>query len=186
MYDVNFFEGYLPKPKKTNYTALIMLLIGVLLIGAIGFLEFTHYENRNSLKEEIKRYEAENNDPEVHEQLAQYEAKKQVQMEMSSTLSKLEIIDVFMLIKKVVYSGLLTEVSKSVPDNCYINDISIEDNTVNISGYADGYESVAQFQHQLRDVDRLKLVFTPTISEDNSNYAFSIAALIELGVIYED
>ncbi len=92
----------------------------------------------------------------------------------------------YLKVKKVIYSGLLTDISRSVPDNCYINDISIDNNTVNITGYADSYESVAQFQHQLRGVDRLKLVFAPNMAEDNSNYSFSIAALIKVEVLYED
>ncbi len=88
--------------------------------------------------------------------------------------------------KNAVYSGLIGEITMAVPENCFIMDISIGEDNIMISGYADGYESVAQFQHQLRSIDRLRVIFNPNISKEDANYSFSIAGKVKVEVADEN
>ncbi len=185
MYDINFFEPYLPQPKKTNVALIGFIIFLVLIIGAIGYLELDYNSKKNDLVDSIDKVKAKTDDPELKEKLEKLSAKKQIQTSLTDTLDRLTLVDAYMQVKKTVYSGLLTDVTNSVPENCYIRDINIENDIIKISGYAKGYDSIAQFEHQLRQMKKLKQVFSPSMSEENSNYAFSISAIMKVEVNYE-
>ncbi len=186
MHDINFFQQYLPKPKKKDYGMLLMLILLLLVVCAIAYFEYDYYMKSTALKTHIKEVEAKNKDPETLKQLEIIDRKNQIHMSLDQTLGKLSIVDSYMNLKKTVYAGLLTDISDSVPEKCYISDISIENDTVNITGFADSYESVAQFQHQLRELDKLQYVFSPNMAEQNANYAFTLAVLMKVEVDYEE
>ncbi len=178
MYDINFFESYLPKPKKTNYLLLFAILILLLFIGAIGFFEYQHYLKKTELEKKIEEFESQYNSSKVSDELSKFADKKIMQQTLGSTLAKLDVVDQYLDYKKVVYSGLLSEISRSVPDKVFIAEIQIEEHTVVISGFAESYKAIAQFQHQLRSVESLGYVFAPEMQESESNYSFSLAAAI--------
>ncbi len=182
MYDINFFESYLPKPKKTNYLLLFGLLILILLLAGIAYLEYDHYLKVKTMNDKIQKFENDSNSSGVKNELNNFKEKKQIQLELGSTLAKLDVVDTYLNMNKVVYAGLLSDVSRAVPSNCFISQIEIANNTINISGYAESYRSIAQFQHQLRSVERLTYVFAPVMKKTDLNHTFTIACLIQLEV----
>lgn len=186
MYDINFFERYKPKPKKTNYYALAGLCLVALLVFAIIFFEIGFMTKQSELQTKIDEINTEISSPANVKLIKEIDEKNVHNIELSRVLERLGIVDSFMGAKNVVYSGLVGEISKSVPAKCFIRDISIGESSIMITGFADGYESVAQFQHQLRTIQRLTTIFNPNIEEDNANYSFSIAGKVKMEVLDEN
>lgn len=182
MYDINFFERRKPKPKKTNYLALLVLAIVALLLLAIVLLEFGFIKEKNRIQEDMDMVQSDLENPETISLLKNINEKQAQNIELSRVLERLNIVDGFMGAKNVVYHGLIDEISRAVPENCFINQIQVGEDSVSIVGFADSYESVAQFQHQLRKIKRLGVIFNPNISKESANYSYSIAGLVKVEV----
>ncbi len=186
MRDINLFDRFKPEPKKTNYIGLLLLLLFALLIVFIAFNEFKFYNEKGQLEHEIEELKAFSNSPEIKEKLREIEEKQALNQELASMLTRLVFIDVFMDTSNVVHDGLLTSISTAVPENCFLNSVKVSLFSVNLDGYADSYESVAEFQHKLRLTGKLYTLFNPTISEENANYAFSFVARVFEGGLDEN
>ncbi len=178
MHDINLFDRFKPEPKKTNYLGLLMFLLFAILIAFIVYSEFNFYSEKNKLEHEIEELRAFSNSQEVKDKLQEIEEKQRLSQDLSAMLTKLVFVDVFMDLSNVVYDGLLTSISTSVPENCFLKNVKISVASVNLDGYADSYESVAEFEHRLRLTGKLYTLFNPTISEENANYAFSFVAKV--------
>lgn len=186
MYDIDLFARKHPKPKKTNYLALISILALLLLAGAIFFLEFTFLKSKSDLNQQIEELEYSINDPATVAKLKMADEQKMRNTELERVLERLNIVDSFMEVSNTVYYGLIEEISKSVPENCFISNITISEVNIQITGFADSYESVALFQHQLRDITRLAYVFNPAITKEGANYSYEINAILRVEVTNEN
>ncbi len=178
MHDINLFDRFKPQPKKTNYIGLLLFLLFAILIGFIGYNELKFYNEKKQLVSEIENLKNYSNSQEVKEKLREIDEKQRLNEELTAMLQKLVFVDVFMDLSNIVYDGLLTSISTAVPENCFLNNVKISASSVNLDGYADSYESVAEFEHKLRLCGKLYTLFNPTISEQNANYAFSFVAKV--------
>lgn len=186
MYDIDLFSRKHPKPKKANYLALIVILVLLLLGGAIFFFEFNYLRTKSEISEKMILLDEEISNPATIAKLAKADEERVRNTELERVLERLNIVDSFMEVSNTVYYGLIEEISKSVPEHCYIVNINIAEVNIQISGFADSYESVAQFQHQLREMPRLAYVFNPSITKDGANYSYEISAILRVEVTNEN
>ncbi len=186
MYDINLFERFKPQPKERNYFMLVSIFLLIVLLALIGLNEFDFYRKKSKLQAEINELKSYSQNLEVRKKVADANKKQLEDQQLEEVVTSLTFIDSFMDSKNVVHDGLLTAISTAVPQNCFLNNIKIMDAKVNLSGYADGYESVAEFQHRLRGTEKIGMIFNPTISEENANYAFSFVGKVIKEARYEN
>lgn len=186
MYDIDLFARKHPKPKKTNYMALIIVLVLLLLAGGIFYLEFSFLRTKTELDDKLIELDDNINNPVTLAKLKDADDQKMRNTELERVLERLNIVDSFMEVSNTVYYGLIEEISQSVPENCFISEINIAEVNITISGFADSYESVAQFQHQLREIQRVAYVFNPSINKEGANYSYEISAILRVEVTNEN
>lgn len=186
MYDIDLFARKHPKPKQTNYFAITVIAILVLMASLIFFFEFSFLKNKFDFDSQIVELEDAINDPVTVERLRKVDEEKMQNVELERVLERLNIVDAFMDVSNTVYYGLVEQISKCVPENCFISDISIQNQNIEISGFADSYEAVAQLQHQLREIEKLSYVFNPSITKDGANYSYSVSAVLRVEVTNEN
>lgn len=178
MYDINLFERLKPKPKKTNYAGLLIFLVVVLFISFIAFNEVRYRLKKAELQEEIQQLTEYNASSEIQNKIKDVDKKTILNQELKSLIDRLSFIDQLMNVNNVVQEGILTSISTSVPEHCFLSRIEIKSDSLSLTGYADGYESVADFQHRLRSTGKFLTLFNPSISEEDANYTFSFAAQV--------
>ncbi len=176
MYDINLFERYKAKPKKTNFFALSIFLIFVLLIGLIAFSEYRYYAEKKALENNIAELREFTSNPETIKLLSEINDKDKKNQEMINDIQKIQVIEDYISYNDVIDEKLLLNISSSVPENCFVNNVSISPENVSLAGYADSYETVANFEHRFRSKNIVYMLFNPSISEENANYSFSFAA----------
>ncbi len=186
MYDINLFERFKPQPKERNYFMLVSIFLFLILFALIGFNEFNYYKKKNELQSEINDLKSYSQNLEIRKKLADANKKQLEDQQLEEVVTSLSFINDFMDSKNVVHNGLLTSISTAVPQNCFLNNIKIADSNVSLSGFADGYESVAEYQHRLRSTGKISMIFNPTISEENANYAFSFVGKVAKEARYEN
>lgn len=186
MYDINLFERLKPKPKKTNYAGLLIFLVVVLFISFIAFNEVRYRLKKAELQEDIYQLIEYNTSSEIQSKVKDVDKKILLNQELTSAIDRLSFIDQLMNVNNVVQEGILTSISTSVPEHCFLSSIKIESDKLFLSGYADSYESVADFQHKLRSTGKMITLFNPSISEEDANYSFSIAAQVWRNLEDED
>ncbi len=178
MHDINLFDRLKPQPKKTNYLALLFFLLFAILIGFIGYSELKFYNEKNQIENEIEELRAFSNNPDIKAKLQEIDEKQRLYEDLDSMLRRLSFVDWFMDVSNIVQDGLLTSISTAVPENCFLQNVKISAVSVNLDGYADSYESAAEYEHRLRRTGKLYTLFSPTISEEHANYAFSFVARV--------
>lgn len=182
MYDINLFERFKPKPKKTNYFRLLVFFLLISFVAFVVYYEFNFYIKKGEIELEIEELQSYNTSPQTIKKLGEIREKTSKLDELLNIHEKLFIVDQFMTVNNVVQAGLLTSISSSVPEHCFLTTVGIASTSLTLSGYADGYESVADFQHKLRKTGKLAMIFNPSITEENANYSFSFAAQIWRGL----
>jgi len=80
-----------------------------------------------------------------------------------------------------VQTGLLIDIASTIPVDTNISNLTINGNAISIQGTAVVRESVAQLQHNLKNLDFVESVYVPGISgspgEDATNYSFTVNIL---------
>ncbi len=186
MYDINLFERYKVKPKKTNYFTLFFVLILIILLAGIGYSEYKYYTEKNTIQSQIDELKDFSTDPKTIKLLADIETKTVINQETKNNLQKLYLVDNYANFSNVVSEEFLTEISNAVPENCFVNKLSIASDNVSLAGFADSFETVANFEHRLRKTSRLTMLFNPGISEENANYSYTFSARLRKEINDED
>lgn len=78
-----------------------------------------------------------------------------------------------------VNSDLLEQIKKSLPNNLFLNDMTINDNEIIITGYAKSLNIIANFQSNLSSNSLFNNVFVQNITNDLGNYIFTLTAKME-------
>ena len=177
MRDFNFFSPYIETKKASNkkYLYAGVIAISVTLVVA-GFTGITFYK-ANHLKKEIVGLKAYLNSKEVIEKRKAVEEKKRKIKVMNKYYTIVEEINVNLDNADVISSNLMENISSTVPTNIAIRSMSLTSEDIQIQGISNSRVSVAEFEHNLKLLDRLKKVYVSTInkeSEESSNYIFAI------------
>lgn len=187
MNQINFFNIYKEKEKIVNkknkkellkkFSPLMFLL--VVVISFLGF-EYSLYNQQEKLKENISNLEKKIKKPSFKEKYEKVNKLEQQAIELEENINKtIPIID---KISKDFYCSnqMIIAVISQIPQNTYLEKISINDFSIRINAITSQYNSAAQYLYNLKTSNNfIKSAFIPRISEAKSDYKYSINITID-------
>ena len=173
MKDLNFFSSYSKKSDKKGidksivlYIILILIIMGILFYGMYNFISI---RNLNHDIEALKiEAEAKNQSGKIKVAL-----KKQQEIKAyKESISKLSVLDKYVRDRDIVNEILLEDIRVNIPADLFLDSMVISQDNIRIEGKSKDKESIAQFQHNLRGIERFEQVFVPQVLDVNGNYSF--------------
>lgn len=182
MNQINFFDIYKEEEKKANkkskkeklkkYSPLILIV--VIIVAFLGF-EYNLYSQQEELKKDISSLEKSINKPSFKEEYEEVNKLEQKVTKLEENINK--AIPTIEKISKDFYcsSQMIITVISQIPRNTYLEKIAINDFSININAITSQYNSAAQYLYNLKTSNNfIKSAFIPRISEDESDYKYSI------------
>ncbi|EHL15497.1 hypothetical protein HMPREF9629_00236 [Peptoanaerobacter stomatis] len=176
MRDFNFFMPYQQQisEKKTSSSNIIPIAVGagvaVICLALAGF----NYMNIMSMNRSISELDSKMNNEEFVSDVGRVQGK----IDELNSLKKDEIIfgslKIFVDIQSKVNESVVRLIASQVPDNLYLMDLSIVQDSIDIKGRANSEVAIAQFQHNLRLTDEFKNIFVSDMNKEESYYNFNI------------
>ncbi|MCQ1529807.1 PilN domain-containing protein [Lutispora saccharofermentans] len=173
MKDLNFFSSYSKKNNKKSfdksiilYSFVILILIGVLSYGLYNFI---------SIKKLNHDIEALKIEAEAKNQGAKIKVTLKKQQEINAykeSISKLSVLDKYVRDRDVVNEILLGDIGVNIPADLFLDSMVISQDNIRIEGKSKDKESIAQFQHNLKGIERFEQVFVPQMLDIDGNYSF--------------
>ena len=173
MKDLNFFSSYSKKNNKKSFDKSIILYSFVILI-LIGILSYGLY-NFISIRKLNHEIEALKGEAEAKNQSAKIKVALKKQQEINAykeSISKLSVLDKYVCDRDVVNEILLGDIRVNMPADLFSDSIVISQDNIRIEGKSKDKESIAQFQHNLRDLESFEQVFISQVTDDNGHYSF--------------
>lgn len=184
MSDFNFFEPFIEPPAKQSSSRLLWLVVLGVIIIAITYIQLDYYAEKKMIEFSIEEQRAYLASEAVVSKTSEINEKEEAYKALSTVSDELNFFEVLIQLKGKLHVGLLEAIHLKVPEFVFINTMNITATEMTISGYADSYESVALFQHQLRKIDQFGQVFIPSVVEEQGNYVFTITASFKQEVNY--
>lgn len=175
--DLNFFTAYKkgsPKAGKASYTSMIVIIVCFILVVSIsyGILYFVQY----SVNKQIETIKTELNTPKAKALRKQIDNEVKKNMLLVTYYKALDSAKKNYDSSRVIDSKLLDEISKCAPGDIKIQVISINPQSVMITGICFDNASPAVFAQALRKLGIFSMVESDGfvyIFEDN-NFTFGI------------
>lgn len=176
--DINFFSAYQGKKQdiKEKQSNLVMYIVAglVMLFVIISFSYFQVgiYLNEKKITEVEEKMAA----PEHQKQLA---ISKDLNSKISSVnqyISQVDTITKSVESRKVVSPEILDDIQDAVPDEIIFINYTISNTSITISGKSPSINSVAQMQHNFRNLERVQDTYVSTVAEDGT---FNIKIMIK-------
>jgi len=170
---------------RVRQTRLRNVFSGTLVIGLLALaLVFYYLEysiNMYTLNNEIAYYNSIIDNP-VYQ--SRYREVRELERKTNVLRDYKDIVTTLTLqLSKTdaVQTGLLIDIASTIPVDTNISNLTINGNAISIQGTAVVRESVAQLQHNLKNLDFVESVYVPGISgspgEDATNYSFTVNIL---------
>lgn len=179
MKDINFFSPYIEVRKnKVAKKMKIGVTVGALAI-VIGGFEIWVLVQKENINDEIKLMNEYLSSPTTIEKIK----------EVGDGKAKLEVMNQYYnvaekVIKKLqgtdkINTRLIEEISSSLPQNIYLQVLSIAQNSIQLQGLSDKRTSIAEFEYNLKVINNFEDVHVMNIGESEEGYLFSIKCLIK-------
>ena len=176
--DMNFFAPYVGEKKEKQNRNLYIYSVGafltVFILGSLVWNTTTII----LLNSKIKYYNTELSNPEIIEKIAKYDDLNNkgniltsYDKSVTNILSSLET-------REVVTSNLLDKLSSSLPSEVTFNNITINNNEISIQAVSTTRESIAEVQHNLRELKNIQDVYISGISGEEI-YNFNIKCVLK-------
>lgn len=185
MRDFNFFLPYIDEKKEIkNKKIYVVTITGVLAILILGSLLYnTIYSFK--LKSDIKALKNEFETAENQEKLKKAEELNKKMDIMNKYYENVELVYNSVEAKAIVNSSLLYDISKSIPKEVSFKTMTIDTSSIQIQGIAKGRVSIAELEHNLKQLSRVQEVHVSTINSENGaingDYSFSLKCMLKGG-----
>lgn len=186
MRDYNFFSDYIFTQSHFSFKKLILpIVFSFFLASVIGSyigLEFMIRDKMNQI--------------EVQEDIMKTPENRSVQQELQAILDEILVLDV-MLEETALFDQMIEEefnvteeltndIVGAVPQNIAFSGYTISGGDVLISGSATSYSDVAEFQNNIRDLNKYYNIFVSTITFEEALQVYDFNLVIELRGIAND
>lgn len=166
--DFNFFNEYLEDTRGKSINAILGgALISIFII--LGMVTYINYRCINKINKNINNMETYINLPRSQAKIREYK----------KLVSKIKILNNYcdnvttltnnILSSNAVGSYLLNDVSLSVPHEVSFLNISFSNDNVEIQGVSKSRTAIAEFQHNLKALYKIKEVYVHNINENIHN-----------------
>lgn len=174
MNDMNFFSPYNSKRAKKDIEKPVIFIKGLavlVLIGIIAYGAFNHLSIRrlgkeiNALNTEL---EAVRKDPRLEGIMAM---EKEAAL-LKEDLSGLYALDKYIESRDTINEFLLEAIRVNTPAELFLDAMLMSQQSIKIEGKSKDKESIAQFEHNLREAEGLEKVFVSQVTNENGYYSF--------------
>jgi len=174
MNDMNFFSPYNSKRAKKDIEKPVIFIKGLavlVLIGIIAYGAFNHLSIRrlgkeiNALNTEL---EAVRKDPRLEGIMAM---EKEAAL-LKEDLSGLYALDKYIDSRDTINEFLLEAIRVNTPAELFLDAMLMSQQSIKIEGKSKDKESIAQFEHNLREAEGLEKVFVSQVTNENGYYSF--------------
>lgn len=180
MHDINFFSSYIEvseqKGKSTYRLAAVIGILAALIIVVPLYFEIRIIMN-NSVANQCANY-------------LESEAALQSIEKIKDAHDRKAIIDLYKqqldaLLNRAEYTSsisgnILRELAAQMPEGLFINNISLNGSTLNMTGVGKDRLAIAKFEHNMKKDDKFMKVYISSISasgginENNNGYNFTL------------
>lgn len=174
MKDLNFFESYNKKREKTfNKDFILYAAIGLLIFSILSYAIINYIEIKKLRADVLvleKEVEYKNKDKKIKEIL---DKEKDIN-ELKLKIDNLNNLDDYVTKNDIINETLLYEINKSIPDTIFLNSMVINTNAIKIEAKSKDKKSIAQFEHNLNEINDFEEIFIPQIISYENYYGFTI------------
>lgn len=182
MKDINFFKPYLGKNKEKKdekiyfYVAYGILTLVILVTFTINISKIIF------LNRDIDDYTEKLSSTEIQEKLK----------EAQETNDKIEALDKYetalsqvansVVKNDIVSDDLLNDICGAIPSDVSFKDFTIEGYDVTISGVTHTRAAIGEFEHNLRELSKIKDVHVDEIAKSNTvgeDYSFNMTCVLK-------
>lgn len=174
MSDMNFFSSYNKKSEKKTIGKSTAIINGVVILICIGIIGYGTYNlmTIRGLSSEVTalntQLEASRKDPKIAEILA----KEQQVSAMKADLSKVAAMDKYISDSDIIDEFLLEDIRLNTPNEVFLKTMVMSQENIKIDGKSKDKGSIAQFEHNLREIKGLEKVFVSRVAKEDEHYAF--------------
>lgn len=181
MRDFNFFKELTPKKKKKTSGSTYMVLVLILLIAGVGGATYYFYTELDELRSDVDRLESQLNDPEFNRQLEEAEQLREDLFSARDKRQQIGVIHERLERTRLIDNLLISEVSLAKPNTVALTTIDFSDQNVSLEGTSVDKDSLARFEHHLRNNDRFTGPFIPNIQKlSDDEYFFTLSFTVEM------
>lgn len=162
--DMNFFAPYVGEKKekqnKNIYIYSVGAFLGIFILGSLVW----NTTNIIFLNNKIEYYNSELNEPEVIEKISKYDDLNNKENILNSYNNSITNILSSLKTREIVTVNLLDKLSASIPSEVKFNNVTISNSEISIQAIASTRESIAELQHNLRELNNIQDVYISGIS----------------------
>lgn len=174
MSDMNFFSSYNKKSEKKTKGKSATIINGIVILICIGIIGYGFYNlmTIRSLGSEVAalntQLETSRKDPKIADILA----KEQQVSAMKADLSKVVAMDKYVSDNDFIDEFVLEDIRLNTPSEVFLKTMVLSQENIKIDGISKDKGSIAQFEHNLREIKGLEKVFVSQVNKENEHYAF--------------
>ena len=178
MTEFNFFEPYIQVPKKRGLNQYIIVAVLCILAMVLGVYHIKLISETNNISTEIADIQSFLDDKKTQQKLSELEFKQKKIDNMSIFSVYLSDLTLKRSSEDVIDSDLFQMINDQMPKEVFLMDLSIDSGLVNMRGYADSYEMVAQYIYNLRMTGVFNTLSVPNIQEDENGMQFNLVGVL--------
>ncbi|SHJ82734.1 PilN domain-containing protein [Tepidibacter formicigenes] len=187
MKDFNFFSPYIDANKTSKRNNLIGILSFILFIMIISsFSIWTNMKIKN-LEKEKASYEEYLNSEEVTKKIKEINEKNRKIEVMKKYYDSVMDINVKMVEADKINTILMGQIASSLPQDVFFKSVTIDGVSVQIKGVSKRRTSIAELEHELKDLDIFDSVHVSNISkkeqydEELNDFTFTLKCTMKDG-----
>lgn len=166
--DFNFFSPYIEvKRTSKNKSLSAFFITGVVIVILFGF-HFINGRSIDRLEQEIAALEIFLNDSKTEQKVNDINDKKEKIKILKQYYEMIENLNIQMEQLDVISTSLLEEIALALPQDIFLKEMSLTSNEILITGISENRKSIAEFEHNLKSIEKLQMVHVHTIREESN------------------
>ncbi len=173
MKDLNFFSPFL-KEKKSKKKKIVVPLLLIFLLMFIPLGWFVNEHRKTTLEEQLLKDEEYLSDPKLVKQRQEFNITTNKYREL--TEYKTHVDSIWASINKAdpINSNMFLELSKAIPKIMTLNMLTVLPDSITIQGNVSDRKSVAEFQHNLKQLPFIETVQVISITPEGTSYVVTM------------
>lgn len=174
MSDMNFFSSYNRKSEKKEIEksvaaingVVILILAGIIAYGAFNIITIRRLDN------DVLTLNAELEAARKNPKLSEINDREKEVSSLKAELSKLYALDNYIDDLDTVNEYVLEAVRANTPPELFLKSMVMTREGIKLEGISKDKESIAQFGHNLKEIEGLEKVFIPQVTDEKDHYSF--------------
>lgn len=182
MRDFNFFTPYVSTKKDKEKGRLFTVLVALVAFLIVGSLVWNS-ANMFLLNKRIDELKGKINDPDFQSQLKKSEELAKKSYELKNLNGDLNDIYKYIESRTLVGTDLMVQINSTLPEGISLKTLTVDGESIQIQAMSKTRQAVGEFQHNLKNINRVKEVYVSNINSDlastEGQFNFSIKCLLK-------